>query len=637
MALCIYTNLASLESQRYVTVAQNAMAASLRRLSSGLRINSAADDSAGLGIASRFTGQINGLNTATRNANDGIALLQTAEGAMAFISDNLQRMRVLAVQAANGTNVESDRESINHEIQQLSSEIQRVATTTSFNGATLLDGTLNTLAFQVGANRGDVMAVPPIPGMQTSQLGSAGTAFKAELTGTATLTALQAGDLTLNGAPVAASQAGSTPGNDADSALAIARAINGVEDTSGVTATAQVNTLTGAAPINFGDVAANTFTINGVNIGAVAGGGNATAQGANLAAAITAVATQSGVSATADASGKVKLAAADGRNINIGLGGSAANAATAAANKTAFLDQTGLAAAAVGTQAADPVAARNTLRLTGSIVPADAGRAFAINGVNFTITNLTPSAVVNAGKVWLYIDTSIPGNRTASAVAAALASAIAIAKANPATAAALSTISVALSASDTISIDDLTPGLSGTSISSNVSTASVTNVFAGAAPVAGSTATNRGTIRLSSSKESGITIAGSNAANAGFTAGLTIASPVETLAGIVSVNVLTAAAAQNAIKSIDGALTSVGSARGTLGAYLNRFSSGIANMHTTMVNLSASRSRIQDTDFATETAIQTRASIMMQASLAMLAQANANPKIIKSLLLKSLV
>ena len=135
MGQMINTNIASLNAQRNLNTSQGALATALQRLSSGLRINSAKDDAAGMAISSRMTSQINGLNQASRNANDGISMAQTAEGALGQISDNLQRMRELSVQAANGTNSASDRTAIQAEISQLQNEINRVAQTTSFHGS----------------------------------------------------------------------------------------------------------------------------------------------------------------------------------------------------------------------------------------------------------------------------------------------------------------------------------------------------------------------------------------------------------------------------------------------------------------------------------------------------------------------
>ena len=140
MALVINTNVASLNAQRNLDASQSGAATSLERLSSGLRINSARDDAAGLAITNRFTAQINGLNQAARNAADGISLAQTAEGALQETTNNLQRIRELAVQAANATNSPADRQALQAEVDQLISEIDRVANTANFNGVKLLDG-----------------------------------------------------------------------------------------------------------------------------------------------------------------------------------------------------------------------------------------------------------------------------------------------------------------------------------------------------------------------------------------------------------------------------------------------------------------------------------------------------------------
>jgi len=169
--LTVNTNIASLNAQRNLTSSQSTLNTSLQRLSSGLRINSAKDDAAGLAISNRMTSQINGMNQAARNANDAISLAQTAEGALDEVTSMLQRMRELAVQSANGTNTTSDRTSLNDEFAQLKAEIQRISTTTSFNGQKVLDGTMGTATFQVGANAGDTIGVSINANMGTAASG----------------------------------------------------------------------------------------------------------------------------------------------------------------------------------------------------------------------------------------------------------------------------------------------------------------------------------------------------------------------------------------------------------------------------------------------------------------------------------
>ena len=159
MAQTINTNIASLNSQRNLNSSQAALGTSLQRLSSGLRINSAKDDAAGLAISERFTSQVRGNNQAARNANDGISLAQTAEGGLSTAGDLLQRIRELAVQSANGSNSASDRKSIQNEVSALSKELDRVATSTQFNGQNVLDGSLTNTQFQVGANSNQTINV----------------------------------------------------------------------------------------------------------------------------------------------------------------------------------------------------------------------------------------------------------------------------------------------------------------------------------------------------------------------------------------------------------------------------------------------------------------------------------------------
>lgn len=159
MALTVNTNVASLNTQRNLNSSSRALDTSLQRLSTGLRINSAKDDAAGLQISNRLTSQINGLNVAVRNANDGISMAQTAEGALQQSTNILQRMRELALQSANGSNSEEDRASLQLEVEQLQEELTRIAETTSFGTQKLLDGSLGSVSFQVGANAGETIAI----------------------------------------------------------------------------------------------------------------------------------------------------------------------------------------------------------------------------------------------------------------------------------------------------------------------------------------------------------------------------------------------------------------------------------------------------------------------------------------------
>lgn len=181
MAMTINTNVVSINAQRNLGLSGGSLATSMQRLSSGLRVNSAKDDAAGLAIAERMSTQTRGLNVAARNANDGISLAQTAEGALGKVGDMLQRMRDLAVQSSNATNSKSDREALQAELSQLRGEVDRVAKTTTFNGAKLLDGSFTGGVFQVGANSGDNITVGSLSNTKVDELGNANYA-KAEST-----------------------------------------------------------------------------------------------------------------------------------------------------------------------------------------------------------------------------------------------------------------------------------------------------------------------------------------------------------------------------------------------------------------------------------------------------------------------
>ena len=224
MAQVINTNILSLNAQRNLNNTSGALQTSLQRLSSGLRINSAKDDAAGLAISERFTTQIRGMNQAVRNANDGISLAQVAEGAMGEIGNNLQRIRELAVQARNATNSSADRQALQAEVQQRVDEINRVAEQTQFNGTNLLDGSFANQIFQVGANQGQTITVSSVVDAQSSALGAwEGQLASDDLTAPATTgqDAIAAATFTVNGSTVSLKE--QTVGEDTDEARAAAR------------------------------------------------------------------------------------------------------------------------------------------------------------------------------------------------------------------------------------------------------------------------------------------------------------------------------------------------------------------------------------------------------------------------------
>ena len=474
MASTINTNLASLNAQRNSSRTQNDLSTAIARLSSGLRINSARDDAAGLAIGERFTAQIRGLTQAARNANDGISLAQTAEGALSSVTNNLQRMRELAVQSANATNSASDRGALQQEAAQLAAEIDRVATQTSFNGTNLLDGSFTSKVFQVGANVGQTITVASIASSRTSALGAyQGFSLANQSIGTVSNAASALAVSVGGGASVAL-------GSVAVDAKAIANAIN-TGNVAGLTATANATNVAAVASASTGTAAGTaTYTINGVAI-SLAGIDGAAGLASNRATAVAAINAQSaatGVVASDNGSG-IALQAVDGRNVSLAYTAGTFTASTAA--------DFGLSATA----------------LTGGTVNVDYVAPTGVTGnVAFTQTG---------------------GFANSTAIAA-----------------------------------------TGTAV---------------------------GAIDISS-------VGGANAA----------------------------------LSSIDAALQTVNSSRAALGAVQNRFSSTIENLQTTTENLSASRSRIQDADFAMETANLSRAQVLQQAGTAMIAQANQLPQQVLQLL-----
>ncbi len=608
MPQVINTNVASLNAQRNLTTSQGQLATALQRLSSGLRINSAKDDAAGLAISERFTTQIRGLNQAVRNANDGISLSQTAEGALAETGNALQRIRELAIQSANSTNSASDRQALNAEAQQLLAEVQRIAQATQFNGQNILDGTFASAQFQVGANANQTISFG-IQGATTNLLG----AYQAS--GSAvTDTAFDGAGFTINGVEVGVSAGTSAAGVTADSATAKATAINSKSNLTGVTATATTS-VNGSAPIARASLASGTLMINGIAVGAIAGDVSAVTQGRNAATAINAVSNQTGVIAVADAStGQLSLTATDGRNI--ALTASTANAA----NAQAIQNATGLDISA-GSNASGNEAST----LTFTVANANAANGITTaNGGGDTITigertyQFTSDGVVAAGNVAV---TLAAGNAETVAIANLAAAITAEWTAGRTSVQATSTTATTV----VVTSDKLGTGTLAISESATNAGAIAPGAAAGGTAAAdGSGNTSRGTLTLSSAAS--FTLGGADLARGG------VASASPSLTRLETVNISTVAGANSALAVLDGALSQVTSIRADLGAVQNRFSSTVANLQATSENLSAARSRILDADFAAETALLTRAQILQQAGTAILAQANAIPQNVLSLL-----
>ncbi|RKP45339.1 flagellin [Pararobbsia silviterrae] len=311
MSSIINTNILSQIAQNNLQNTQSSLTSAVTDLSSGLKINSAADDAAGLAISDRMTSQINGLTAAQQNATDGIALAQTAGSALTQITANLQRIRELAVQASNSTYSASDRESMNEEVQQRLSEINRIASQTQYNGLNLLDGSFGVASFQVGANAGQTISVDLSSSMKTSQIGQ--TSETTLQIGAGTDQNLSSGSLAIqlgSGTTVAIGSAtsGADEGQSADSAYAAAAAISG-SDISGLSVTA---TNTQNVTVATSVAAATTISVNGTEV-YEAGAGSLSI--GDLINGINAQSSTTGVTATENADGTLSLTAADGRNI----------------------------------------------------------------------------------------------------------------------------------------------------------------------------------------------------------------------------------------------------------------------------------------------------------------------------------
>ncbi|MBX9963007.1 MAG: flagellin [Burkholderiales bacterium] len=493
MAQIINTNIASLNAQRNLTTSQNSLSTALQRLSSGLRINSSKDDAAGLAIADRLTTQIRGLDQARRNANDGISLAQTAEGALAQTGEILQRIRELSIQSANATNSATDRKALNDEVNQLVQEVNRVANTTTFNGLKILDGTYQGQQFQVGANANETIGVS-IQGASANDLKNNTISLQSNTDndglGTVTAAANTAaagngvGAQTLTIAGASGSSTVSVAAND--QASTIASSINAIVGNTGVAAkavtTATIGTLSASGTVS--------FQING--------GGTATSVSAQvtttdltaLAAAINDVSGKTGVTATLSADkASVSIKQAEGKDVVI----------------EGFTNSAG-----------------GTVQVDGSATAA----------TNEALTSGGNDSTRIAGQVTLNADQGF------TAVS---------------------------SAGTDVIINGTTTTASSASLLSSVDISTVNN-------------------------------------------------------------------ANNSIDIIDASLAQVNRIRASLGAIQNRFTNTISSLQTTSENLSASRSRIQDADFAAETAALTRAQILQQAGTAVLAQANAIPNNVLSLL-----
>ena len=482
MALSVVTNTSSINSQRNLSKSSDGLATSMERLSSGMRINSAKDDAAGMQIANRLTSQVNGLGVAQRNANDGISMAQTAEGAMQESSAILQRMRDLALQSANGSNSADDREALQKEVGALQQELTRIAETTKFGATSLLDGTFGTKQFQVGANANETINVT---------LGN-----------------------------MAADAIGAYEVNDSAAVL-------------GAAATATAPLATGIAT-----VATASLNINGTAIpdaGVTAKGAADIADTINDASA--------GVVATAELDVTLAgLTSADDSTLSFQKSGGAVDSYDLAS----FGGDLDRLAEEMQADGYDAVVDDGELTI----------KATDVDGIQMTGTTGTATLANNATG-----GAAVAGGATNNDIS--ISSTLALS----------SSEKIGISGTD---VDDIFA--EGTSISATGGTGSLTTVEA------------------------------------------------------IDISGVTSSGAQDAITVIDAALAQIDSTRAGLGAVQNRFSHTISNLANVAENVSASRSRIEDTDFASETAEMTKNQILQQAGTSILSQANQLPQAAISLL-----
>jgi len=503
MALGINTNVASLSAQNQLSSSQKINDQALERLSSGLRINSAKDDAAGLAISTRFSSQISGLNIAQRNANDGISLAQTAEGALEETTNILQRIRDLSVQSANSTNSASDRSALQGEVNQLKQEVDRIASSTQFNGLNLLDGSFTAQDFQVGANAGQTISVS-VSGARGADLGN--------------------------------------------------NTVSGLSDTTVSQGTGSASVAAATLTGETNTIAAQTLTISGSEgSDTVSVGGGDTAEA--IAASINEKTGDTGVTAEASTTATLSGLSADG-NISFQLG-SGSDAATVSASVT-MGDLGALAKAINDTTGTSGVSAKVN---GGEITLTQA------DGKDIRIEDFASSG--DAGETIAF-----QGNGDPTAVT-------------------------------------LTGPTGGTGANdSAIASGEVSFSSSGAFSVSSDVAETAGSILEAAAN----TVVGSD------------------LDSVSSIDIGTVAGSSSAIAIADAALEQISSIRADLGAAQNRFESTISNLATTSENLSAANSRILDADFAAETANLAKSQVLQQAGISVLAQANARPQQVLSLL-----
>ncbi len=560
MPMVINTNVSALNAQRNLTRTQDSLTTSLQRLSSGLRINSAKDDAAGLAITDRMTAQIRGLNQATRNANDGISVAQTAEGALSEVTNILQRMRELAVQSANDSNTADDRESIQLEVDQLVAEIDRIAGTTTFNNRKILDGSTGVFNFQVGANANETIQVEMV-NVKTNSLGQ---------------------------------QAGITQSTSARVSL-----YN--DDSQTGTETRGIDDAAAAAVITSGDLYVKVDGMSSVDIAKAEFGGSID---------------------TSD------ITNAELTNVNSDdYGKGAAKSIAERINNIREMDMTDTTAGVEGTYLQDVYASAKTTFKASDIT--DAGSWGLTNTVAADDAYVGAGSLDNGDLQINGVDIGAVSFQEKDADGSLV------------TAINAKSDITGVEASITTDGELMLTAEDGRDIMLSVGNSTdADTLFAGGSDTTltgGAISNTRITGQVTITAQDTLTMTGGGMASTaadevGFEASNIKENNVQAKGTIANADVSTVSGANTLIDSVDSALKQVDRARAQLGAIQNRFTSTIANLSSVSENVSASRSRTLDADFAMETAEMTKAQILQQAGTAMLAQANMLPQGALSLL-----
>jgi flagellin len=588
MALVINSNIMSLNAQNQVTKSQNELNTAMERLASGKRVNSAADDAAGLAIASRMTSQIRGLDMAVRNANDGQALIQTAEGALDETTNILQRIRELSVQSANGTYDSGNRQTMNAEVKQLQEELTRIADTTSFNGQKLLDGSLGELVLQVGSEANQTI---------TAQIGK------------------------LDAKGLGGEAAGDVVGADPGAAL-----IAGLKALTGTGSNMLINNqnvgnLTTAANLQ---EALNTINgnISGVEVSAfteltAANEGTGIIRGSDrLRIDLVGPGAENNTLEITDTGSMEELVA----KINE-QGAGMISASLDENNRLSLVSTTGAQITVDGDNT--PEAGNGNIAAGFSVgaaadVTGYAQLAFTITDPNVSNVDITFEATTIAAANTLAENVGVQ-QRSGSDITGSIVGASTAAR---------------LAEGELVINGVAIGGAEGTGTGTVAANVAAINAVSADTGVVASLNTD-GAIVLNSVSGTEISISQGNVPNADIktNVGLLETNNANSVGNSVAdIDITSAAGAQKAIGIVDKALEQVNSVRGDLGAISNRLDSTMNNLSNISENQAAARSRIEDADFARESANLSRAQVLQQAGTAMLAQANAAPQQVLTLL-----